>query len=72
MARQIAGILAAYHPEPMKRSILAALCGVVDGGSFSNRLSECRVAGLLVDPSRGMVAANREALFLEKAEAAKA
>ena len=60
VARQIAGILAAYHPEPMKRSILAALCGVVDGGSFSNRLSECRVAGLLEDPERGMVKATEE------------
>lgn len=58
MARQIAGILAAYHPNPVKRSILAAMCGVVDGGNFSGRLSEVRSNGLLEEPGRGLLLAS--------------
>jgi hypothetical protein len=54
---QIAGILAAYYPEQMKRSILAVLCGRTDGGTFGNRLSELRVNGLLEDPAPGYVRA---------------
>jgi hypothetical protein len=56
-AIQIAGILAAYYPQQMKRSILAALCGKTDGGTFGNRLSEVRVNGLLDDPAPGFVRA---------------
>ena len=53
----IAGILAGYYPEPVKISILATLCGLTMGGSFSARLSEVRAAGLLEDPARGYVKA---------------
>ena len=57
---QIAGILAGYYPEPVKVSILAALCGLTMGGSFSARLSEVRTAGLLDDPARGYVRATEQ------------
>jgi hypothetical protein len=57
---QIAGILAGYYPEPVKVSILASLCGVTPGGSFSARLSEVRAAGLLEDPARGYVRATEK------------
>jgi len=57
---QIAGILAGYHPEPVKVSILASLCGVSMGGSWSARLSEVRAAGLLEDPARGYVRATEK------------
>jgi hypothetical protein len=56
----IAGILAGYYPEPVKISILAALCGLTMGGSFSARLSEVRTAGLLEDPARGYVKATEK------------
>jgi hypothetical protein len=55
LALQIAGILAAYYPQPMKRSILAAMCGVQYGGHFSNNLSALRTAGLLDDVGQGVV-----------------
>jgi hypothetical protein len=60
LARKIAGILAGYYPEPVKRSILAAMCGLVDGGNFSSRLSEVRSAGLLEDPQRGLLKATEK------------
>jgi hypothetical protein len=60
LARKIAGILAGYYPEPVKRSILAAMCGLVDGGNFSARLSEVRSAGLLEDPQRGLLKATEK------------
>ena len=56
----IAGILAGYYPEPIKISILAALCGLTMGGSFSARLSEVRSTGLLEDPARGYVKATEK------------
>jgi uncharacterized protein len=55
LALQIAGILAAYYPKPLKRSILASMCGVTYGGHFSNNLSELRGAGLLEDRGPGEV-----------------
>lgn len=60
VAKQIAGILSAYWPEPIKRSILAAMCGLVDGGNFSGRLSELRSNGLLEDPARGLLKATEK------------
>jgi hypothetical protein len=57
---QIAGILAGYYPEPLRVSILAALCGASMGGSFRARLSEVRSAGLLDDPARGFVRATEK------------
>jgi hypothetical protein len=57
---KIAGTLAGYYPEPVKRSILAALCGVVDGGSFGNRISECRQQGLIEDPAPGVLRATEK------------
>jgi uncharacterized protein len=55
--RQVAGILAAYHPKPVSIDLLAAMCGRTPGGSFSARLSEVRGAGLLVDAGRGQLIA---------------
>jgi len=54
---QIAGILAGYYPEPVRVSILAAMLGKSMGGSFSARLSEVRMAGLLEAPAAGFVRA---------------
>jgi hypothetical protein len=58
--RKIAGILAAYYPDPVKRSILAAMCGRVDGGGFGNNISECRQAGLIEDVSPGVLRATEK------------
>ena len=55
LALKVAGILAGYYPQALKRNVVAAMCGVVDGGNFSNRLSELRTAGLLEDPGRGLI-----------------
>lgn len=57
LALQIAGILAAYYPQAMKRTLVAAMCGVQYGGHFSNNLSDLRTAELLDDPQQGMVRA---------------
>jgi hypothetical protein len=58
--RQIAGILAAYHPKAVAPDLLAAMCGRTPGGSFSGRLSEVRSAGLLADAGRGQVIASEK------------
>lgn len=62
--RKIAGILAAYYPDPVKRSvkrsILAAMCGRVDGGGFGNSISECRQAGLIEDAAPGFLRATEK------------
>ena len=58
LALKVAGILAGYYPEALKRNVVATLCGVVDGGNFSNRLSELRTNGLLEDPGRGLIKAS--------------
>jgi hypothetical protein len=50
--QRVAGILAAYHPQVMKRGILAAMVGRSDGGTFGARLSEMRAAGLIEKPGR--------------------
>ena len=55
--RQIAGILAGYHPQPVSITLLAAMCGRAPGGSWSARLSELRNAGLLADAAPGLVLA---------------
>lgn len=53
--------------EAVKTAELAQGVGLTPGGSFSARLSELRSSGLLNEPAKGMVAANKEALFLEAA-----
>jgi hypothetical protein len=58
--QEIAGILAGYYPDAIKRSVLAVMCGKVDGGTFGNRLSELRVSGLLEDPGPGLVKATEQ------------
>lgn len=58
--QQIAGILAAYHPDPIDTDLLAAMCGRSPGGSWSARLSEVRSAGLLFDHGKGQVIATDE------------
>lgn len=60
--QQIAGILAAYHPDPIDTDLLAAMCGRSPGGSWSARLSEVRSAGLLLDHGKGQVIATDEAV----------
>lgn len=57
---QIAAILAAYWPQPIKSTILASLVGKTTGGSWSGRLSELRSAGLLEDPAQGIVRATEK------------
>jgi len=57
LALQIAGILAAYYPDGLTRSILASMCGVTYGGHFSNNLSELRSAGLIEDRENSTVIA---------------
>ena len=64
VALQIVETLAALGGEPIARAQLAQELGQSYGGSFANRLSEVRTAGLLVDAGSGMVAANKAALFL--------
>jgi hypothetical protein len=59
-AKQIAGILAAYYPNAIKRRVLAALCGRPDGGGFGNDLSDLRGAGLLEDVGRGELKATEK------------
>jgi CRP-like cAMP-binding protein len=57
--------LVALRGKPISRCDLANELGVVDGGSFSSRISEVRRTGLLSDNAgKGMIAANRESLFL--------
>jgi uncharacterized protein len=60
LALQIAGILAAYYPDPLKRGILAAMCGVTYGGHFSNMLGQLRGAGLIEDRSGAEVVATEK------------
>jgi hypothetical protein len=64
VGRKILERLVDHKGKPIARVELAASLGLVDGGSFSARLSEVRSTGLLTDISRGYVAANTEALFL--------
>jgi hypothetical protein len=65
--RDILNVLVELRGDPISIPELAARVGKTPGGSFSARISEVRSTGLLVDAGRGMVAANREALFLEAA-----
>lgn len=62
--KQILDHLIKANGEPVAIDELAAALGRTPGGSFSARLSEIRAKNLLVDPRRGYVAANKEALFL--------
>jgi flagellar biosynthesis chaperone FliJ len=59
--RKIAGILAAYYPEPIRTELLATMCGKTTGGAWNGRLSETRSAGLLEDAGRGLVRATEKA-----------
>ena len=63
--KQVLDELIRHNGEPVAIDDLAAAVGRTPGGSFSARLSEIRAKNLLVDPRRGYVAANKEALFLE-------
>jgi hypothetical protein len=63
--RQILSALVERGGEPISVEELAKLVGRTPGGSFSARISEVRSSGLLVDAGRGLVAANKQALFLE-------
>ena len=58
--------------QPVSREHVAQAVGMTMGGSFSARLSEVRSSGLLVEPGRGMVAANKEALFLDAGAGSRA
>lgn len=60
VSKNMAGVLAAYYPEPLKREVLAALMGLRDGGNFSARLSDLRIRGWLDEPGRGIVKATEE------------
>lgn len=60
LSKQIAGILAGFYPDPMKRNVVAALCGMSIGGSFSARLSELRGNGLLEEPGVGLIKATEQ------------
>ena len=62
--RQILSVLVELGGEPISIDELAHRVGRTPGGSFSARLSEVRGSGLLVDMGRGLVAANKEVLFL--------
>jgi hypothetical protein len=64
LARQIIRKLVEANGEPVNRNDLAEAVGVQYGGHFSNNLSDLRTAGLLVDVGKGLVAANKETLFL--------
>lgn len=57
MSVKIAGVLAAYYPDSVKRKVVAALVGATDGGGFGARLSDLRVAGFLEDVTPGVVRA---------------
>ncbi len=61
---RIAQVLAAYalRGKIMRRSLLAAILGQTDGGSFGNRISEARVAGAITDVSPGVLAATPEGM----------
>jgi hypothetical protein len=67
--RQILAVLVDLGGEPIAVDELAQRVGRTPGGSFSARLSEVRSSGLIVDAGRGLVAANKEALFLNGAAA---
>lgn len=62
--RQILSVLVELGGEPISTEELARRVGRTPGGSFSARVSEVRSSGLLVDVGRSLVAANKEALFL--------
>lgn len=64
-AARMLDVLISYGGESVAVETLAEQSGVsADGGSFSSYLSNLATADLIVKPQRGMVAANREALFL--------
>lgn len=64
VSRKVLEHLVSLRGAPVSRPDLAAAVGVVDGGSFSARVSEVRRTGLLSDAGRGHITANVEALFL--------
>jgi hypothetical protein len=56
--RELAGIMAGYYPDAIKKTVLAVMVGMTHGGGgWSKRLSECRVAGLIEDLPGGLVKA---------------
>lgn len=63
--RAMLQFLVEANGEPVTKEQLAQTVNATMGGSFSARLSELRSTGLLTEPGRGMVAANKEALFLD-------
>ena len=69
--RRIMRYLVERGGEAVTKNELAEAAGMTPGGSFSARLSEVRSSGLLTEPGRGLVAANKEALFLDGAAQAR-
>jgi hypothetical protein len=63
----ILNVLVELRGSPISMVELAERVGKIPGGSFSARVSEVRSTGLLIDAGRGLVAANKEALFLDAA-----
>jgi hypothetical protein len=67
VGRDMMKFLVEQGGEAVTKAQLAEAVGLTMGGSFSGRLSEVRSSGLLSEPGKGRVAANKEALFLEAA-----
>jgi hypothetical protein len=64
LPREMMRVLVERGGEPMSKAELAQAVNMTTGGTFSARLSEVRKSGLLIESGRGMVAANKEALFI--------
>jgi len=64
-AQRMLDVLIAHRGEAITAEQLSDESGISSaGGSFSSYLSNLATADLIVKPERGMIAANRETLFL--------
>jgi len=57
---KMAAILAAHYPEPVKKELLASMCGKTLGGGWNGRLSEARQHGLLEDVGPSLLRATEK------------